>query len=331
VVNLLLQVSTFLLLFTHTFSGRKINWVGLPLLPENDVQALLVDPEWSRQATFRHLVRLSSGYPRIVEALKAGYPDLIRKNPGSLQDALPVIRQVLTGRNLELAVTLDDLRLALLAKEVYIDMTLPSGATCGARVANGAFIRPTRDGAEPEDKTDVPFIPLVPLLPLFLWAYEQQDNFPARILYEFMKQCFDCTLEDSQLRFAHRAFYGAGFEHAHAYYLALRALLEKSADNVYLLTPTKRVSTMKQLTNPALKVIDEFSGLSKTLTLFLNQNLSDPKNIIILQLGGKFPGCDLLLFRNEQGKIHLSLYQPKYIRIWHHLRETGLQRNLKGG
>jgi hypothetical protein len=81
------------------------------LLPENIVQALLVDPEWSRRAIFRHLVRLSSGYPRIIEALKAGYLNLIRKNPGSLQDALSVVHQVLSGRNLELAVTLDDLYL----------------------------------------------------------------------------------------------------------------------------------------------------------------------------------------------------------------------------
>jgi hypothetical protein len=63
-------------------------------------------------------------------------------------------------------------------------------------------------------------------------------------------------------------------------------------------------------------VTDEFLGVSKTLTLFLNLNLrsdlNDPKNMIIVRLGGKFPGCGLLLFQNEKGKLHLSLYQPKY-------------------
>jgi hypothetical protein len=118
-------------------------------------------------------VRLSSGLPRIVEALKAAYPHLVCKNPESLQDALSIVREELTGRNLALAVTLDDLRLALLAKEVNINTTLPSGNLCAVRVANGTFIRPTRDGTEPEDKTDVPFIPLVPLLPLFLWAHSE--------------------------------------------------------------------------------------------------------------------------------------------------------------
>jgi hypothetical protein len=94
------------------------------------------------------------------------------------------------------------------------------------------FIRPTRDGSEPEDITDVPFIPLVLLLPLFLWAFNQQADFPVRVLYEFMKFCFDCTLEGNHHDFDRRAFYGSGFERAHAYYLVLRSLLENFVKRV---------------------------------------------------------------------------------------------------
>jgi hypothetical protein len=89
-------------------------------------------------------VRLSSGYPRIVEALEEGYPDLIHKNPKSLQHALSIIGQALARRNLNLAVTLDDLRLALLSKEVTIDSVLPSNVKCATKIENGTFICPTR-------------------------------------------------------------------------------------------------------------------------------------------------------------------------------------------
>jgi hypothetical protein len=106
-----------------------------------------------------------------------------------------------------------------LAKEVNINTTLPSGDLCAARVANGTFIRPTRDGTEPEDKTDVPFIPLVPLLPLFLWAFDRRADFSAKVLYEFMKFCFDRTLEGNHHDFDCCGFYGSGFERAHPYLL----------------------------------------------------------------------------------------------------------------
>ncbi|MCE3014096.1 MAG: hypothetical protein LW878_13630 [Proteobacteria bacterium] len=198
-----------------------------------------------------------------------------------------------------------------MAKEVSINTPLPSGDLCAVRVANGTFIRPTRDDTEPEYPTDAPFIPLVPLLPLFLWAFDRQADFSAKVLYEFMKFCFDRTLEGNHHDFDRCGFYGSGFERAHSYYLVLRSLLENSVERAYLLTPNKSVATMKQLTDPTLVVTDKFSGVSHTLSYFLKEYLQ-PTASIVLQLGGNFPGCDTLFFCSNNGAVHLYLYQMKY-------------------
>jgi hypothetical protein len=159
----------------------------------------------------------------------------------------------------------------------------------------------------PEDKTDNPFIPLVPLLPLFLWAFDRRADFPAKVLYEFMKYCFNCTQEGNHHDFDCRAFYGSGFERAHAYYLVLRSLLENSGKRAYFLTPNKPITTMEDLTNPEVVVMDRFSGVKLPLSYFLKEFLH-PTVSIVLQLGGNFPGCDVLFFQKDGEGVHLSLY-----------------------
>jgi hypothetical protein len=253
------------------------------------------------------LARLSSGYPRIVEALSVAYPTLIEKNPKSLQDALPSVHEALRCRGRLLNLDEKDLSVPLLSQRVSIDSELPSKSLCRVRVENGSFIRPVSDGAVPEEETSAPFIPHVPLLPLFLWASEnQKSSQTVKVLYEFMRHCFDCTRGDRPSN-----FYGAGFEKAHTYYLALRALLEKHVQTVYYFTPDEKVNDMEALIQPTLMVTDEFTDITAPFSYFFSSVLQETSTLI-LHVGRHFPGCDTLVFEKKQDGVHLSLYQMKY-------------------
>jgi hypothetical protein len=265
-------------------------------------------------ANLASLVRLSSGYPRIVEALSIAYPEFLKRHPQSLHDALSPIRNALRDRECLLEFKEKDLPVPLLNRKIKIGSKLPSGTLCRARVESGSFICPVSDGDQPEEKTSTPFIPRVPLLPLFLWTYDNQSSPTVKVLYEFMRHCFDRTLEISGKNDC-RVFHEAGFEHAHALYLALRALLEKRVGVVKYLTPKESVSKMDQLIEPSLLVTNHFLDSTEpdrtaTLSSFL-KGLTE-KSMAILHIGANIPGFDTLVFEKSRKGVCLSLYQMKY-------------------
>jgi hypothetical protein len=157
------------------------------------------------------LIQLSSGYPRILEALSIAYKDLCQENPNSLSHAVGIVRRALGERRLLIKPSIENIVPALLGKEIRITYTLSdgSGQSYATLIQDGTFV-----GQLQEDPY-FPFVPTLPLLPLYIWA-SGQTTAPTSTLFEFMKRCTDCTLAIHK-KVDPRVFPGEGFELIHAW------------------------------------------------------------------------------------------------------------------
>eukprot|EP01126_Amoeba_proteus_P031452 TRINITY_DN3085_c0_g1_i17.p1 TRINITY_DN3085_c0_g1~~TRINITY_DN3085_c0_g1_i17.p1 ORF type:complete len:379 (+),score=44.09 TRINITY_DN3085_c0_g1_i17:1172-2308(+) len=276
---------------------------------------LLTQPEWRNQPIMNLLIQLSSGYPRIVEALSIAYEDLCQENPNSLSHAVGIVRRALGVRRLLMEPSIENIVPALLGKEIRITHMLPdgSGQSYVTLIQDGTFV-----GQWQKDPY-FPFVPTLPLLPLYIWASGQTTT-PTTTLFEFMKRCTDCTLAIHK-KVDPRVFRGEGFELIHAWFSVLRLQLEaverKNTPLVFLLSPVDKVSNMKQLMDPLLKTrnhLNDEKDVEEKLTYFLEICRTTPETTVVLHVGGNFPGTDILVFKsNANCVVSLSLQQCKYL------------------
>jgi len=310
-----------------TLQGPLIHWIGLPLLNLGDVRTkLLTQPEWRSQPIMNLLIQLSSGYPRILEALSVAYPELVHLNPNSLEKALGIVKNALRENHLLMeSVRIENIVPALLGKAITVFDSLPYGnGLYNPLLENGTLVRPVLSGKQLAESTEALFVPTIPLLPLYIWASTQKalaNNGPAKTLYEFMDRCMYATSIGPQKQLASRVFHGEGFELIHAWYSVLRLQLEaverKNTPLVFLLSPVDKVSNMKQLMDPLLKTrnhLNDKKGVERRLTYFLEKCQTTPETTVVLHVGGNFPGTDILVFKsNANCVVSLSLQQCKYL------------------
>lgn len=270
------------------------------------------------------LIQFSSGYPRIVEALREAYPELVHLNPNSLEKALGIVTNALRNKRLLMeSVRIENIVPTLLGKAITVFDPLPYGnGTYNTLLENGTLVRPVLSGEQLAEATEALFVPTIPLLPLYIWASTQKANGPAKTLYEFMDRCTYATSIGTRKQLASRVFQGEGFELIHAWYSVLRLQLEgierKSTSQVFLLSPIDKVSNMKQLASPLLKtwdnLNDEEKDVERKLAYFLEICRTTPETTVVLHVGGNFPGTDILVFRsNANCVVSLSLQQCKYL------------------
>lgn len=260
------------------------------------------------------LVQLSSGYPRIVEALSFAYKDLCQENPNSLSRAVGIVRRALGERRLLIHPSIENIVPALLGKDICITSKLPdgSGQSYAALIQDGTFIVQSWEYRY--------FVPTLPLLPLYIWASEHTTA-PTSTLFEFMKRCVDYILAIHK-KVDPQVFQGEGFKLIHAWFLVLRLQLEaverKNTPHVFLLYPVDKVSNMKELMDPLLKtrncLNNEEQDVEQTLIYFLEKCRTTPETTVVLPVGGNFPGTDILVFKsNAKCGVSLSLQQCKYL------------------
>jgi len=152
-----------------TASGRRLHWVGLPLIKEQLVFAnLLTQKEWASTPLFRLLVRHAMGHPRTITALQASYPALISQKHLTYWQALEIVNPELQRRNLLLKdPEIIDLKPAICGDPIELSEKLiqMKNGTYADLIRNGTLLRPTGVNIE---STSKPFIPLISLLQLSL-------------------------------------------------------------------------------------------------------------------------------------------------------------------